>query len=76
VSSGVYVDCSVDKAFNTATHLFSTEGLSELGGRLAGAYPFELSDCIEKYKNSNLYTTQERGMAYGKCISITLNYTI
>ena len=76
VTSGVYVDCSIDKAFNTATHLITTEGLSELGGRLAGAYPFELSDCLEAYSTPEQFTTAERGTRYGKCISVFLNYTI
>lgn len=76
VASGVYVDCSVDKAFNTITHLISSEGLSELGGRLAGAYPFEISEAMKVWSNPDQYTTAEAGFKYGKVISIALNYTI
>jgi hypothetical protein len=42
ISSAFYVDCSVDKFFNTVTHLVSNEGVSELGGRLGGAWYFEI----------------------------------
>ena len=45
ISAAFYVDCSIDKFFNTVTHLASSEGLSELGGRLAGAFMFEIKKC-------------------------------
>ena len=40
LSSAFYIDCKFDKAFTSVTHLITTEGLSELGGRVAGAAPF------------------------------------
>lgn len=76
ISSATYVDCSLDKVFNTATHLFTTEGASELVGRVAGAFPFEIRKCQEAYNNPEKFTTAERGFRYGKCLSIVLNYTI
>merc|ERR1712110_976026 len=45
IIAGVYVDCNLDKAFNTATELFTSEGLSQLSGRVLGAWPFEISQC-------------------------------
>jgi hypothetical protein len=76
ISSALYVDCNIDKFFNTVTHLASAEGVSELGGRVAGAWLFEISKCTDAYSNSELYTAQERGKAYGRCASIVFNYTI
>lgn len=76
ISSMLYVDCKMSKAFTTISHIFSSEGVSELGGRVMGAYPFEISDCIEKWNNSDAYDTSKRGYSYGKCLSVILNYSI
>ena len=76
ITSALYVDCNVDKFFNTVTHLASSEGVSELGGRIVGAWLFEIDRCRDAYSNSESYTAQERGKAYGKCVSIFFNYTI
>jgi len=76
ISSGLYVDCNIDKMFNTITHLVSTEGVSELSGRVGGAWLFEISQCREAYSDPESFTTKERGYRYGKCVSILLNYTI
>lgn len=76
ISSMLYVDCKMSKAFTTISHIFSTEGVSELSGRVVGAYPFEIRDCQEKWNNSDNFSTAERGFSYGKCLSIFLNYTI
>lgn len=76
VSSTVFVDCNVDKMFNTLTHLATTEGVSELSARVAGAFMFEISKCMDVYSKPDEYTTQESGQAYGKCLSILLNFTI
>ena len=46
-----YVDCDLDKLFNAVSHLVSTEGVTELVSRLAAAYFFEISDCIEKWQS-------------------------
>lgn len=75
ITSGVFVDCNVDKAFNTITHLISTEGVSELGGRLAGSAMFELSDCIGAWNDDSM-SKEDKGYKYGKCLSVILNYTI
>jgi len=40
VSSALFVDCNVDKMFYTVTHLITSEGISELVGRSAGAALF------------------------------------
>lgn len=42
LNAALYVDCSVDKFFNNLTHLASSEGVSEISGRVAGAYFFEI----------------------------------
>lgn len=76
ISSGIYVDCNADKALNTITHLISTEGVSELGGRLAGAAAFELKDCWDAMKKNSPLSKDEKGYRYGRCISVFLNYTI
>ena len=36
--------------------LLTVEGLSELGGRAVGAWPFELSTCSDTFFNSENYT--------------------
>lgn len=76
ISSMLYIDCKVSKAFTTISHIFSSEGVSELGGRVAGAYPFEIRKCQEAWGNKEEFDTAERGYRYGKCLSIILNYTI
>ena len=76
VGAAFYIDCNLDQLFLTVSHLISTEGVSELTGRVAGALPFEISRCMAIYSNPEEYTTQEKGVAYGKCASIVLNYNI
>lgn len=76
ITSGVYVDCNLDKAMNTITHLISTEGVSELAGRLAGAGAFELKDCIQAMKKNSGLEREEKGYRYGRCLSVIFNYTI
>ena len=56
VSSGVFVNCNIDKMLGTLTHLITVEGVSELAGRAVGAWPFELSTCIDTMFNSENYT--------------------
>ena len=43
LSAAFYVDCNVNKFFNQLVHLSSEEGMSEISGRVAGAYFFEIS---------------------------------
>ena len=76
VTSAVYVDCALDKAFTTLTHLASSEGVSVLVGRVSGALPFEIAACQKVYSNRENYNTKEAGNIYGKCVSIILNWTI
>ena len=73
--AGVYVDCNLTQAFNTATELFTSEGISQLSGRVIGAWPFEISGCL-KARNDPFIDQIEKGYKYGKCLSIVLNYTI
>jgi len=76
VTSAVFVDCNIDKMFGTMSHLATVEGLSELGGRSLGAWPYEISTAIDTFSNSDNYTYQESGYNYGRLISIVLNFTI
>lgn len=76
LTAGLFIDCSLDKLFNVVSHLASSEGLSTVGGRVGGALPFEIKKCTEVYKNPESYSAKEKGNAYGKCVSIVLNYTI
>ena len=46
ISSAVYVDCDVNKFFNSVQHLFSTEGLTEATGRIGGAFFFEIQEFL------------------------------
>ena len=54
----------------------TSEGVSELTGRVAGAAFFEFSKCFDAYSNPDAYTQKERSNAYGKCTSVLLNFTI
>ncbi len=56
VTSGVFMNCNIDKMLGTMTHLITVEGLSELGGRAVGAWPFELSTCVDTFMDSENYT--------------------
>jgi len=75
-SSAVFVDCNVDKMFNTLTHMFTTEGVTELSGRLGGAAFFELSDCLDVWNDGDNFSTADASKIYGKCFSVLLNFTI
>jgi len=76
ITSAFYVDCDVNKLFNTVTHLVSSEGLTELSGRVSGAYFFEIRECQDCFREPDLCSKKEKGYRYGKCASIALNYTI
>lgn len=43
LTAAFYVDCSINKFFNQVSHLFTEEGTTEVSGRVAGAYFFEIS---------------------------------
>ena len=51
ILAATFVDCNLDKMFTTLTHLASSEGVSELTGRVAGAAFFEFSKCLDVYSN-------------------------
>ena len=76
ISSGLFVDCQLTQLFNTVSQIASSEGVSQVMGRVTGAIPFEMSRCIEVYNAPDTFSTQVKGYRYGKCVSIILNYTI
>lgn len=76
VIAAFYIDCNLDAFFLTVSHVVSSEGISEMTGRVAGALPFEMNRCITMFNNPEDYTTQEKGVGYGKCFSIIFNYNI
>ena len=76
ITSAFYVDCDINKLFNTVSHVFSTEGFTELTGRVTGAYPFEIRHCEDAARGVVKLTKKEKGYRYGKCLSVFLNYTI
>lgn len=75
LTSAFYIDCKFDKAFTAVTHLITTEGLSELGGRVAGSAPFQLMDLIYAFGD-----TEMSGPAFsttlGRFTAVVLNYQI
>lgn len=73
--SGFYIDCKFDKAFTSVTHLITTEGLSELGGRVAGAAPFQLMDLIYAFTDSEM-SGPAFATTLGRFSSVLLNYQI
>ena len=75
LTSAVFVDCNLDKMFTTLSHLATSEGVSELTGRVAGAAFFELSKCVSARGDSELKGS-EKAKIYGKCASVLLNFTI
>ena len=76
MGAAFYVDCSLDKFFNNLTHLATEEGVSEISGRVAGAYLFEISAAQKVWNNPSDYSTQEKGKTYGRALAVILNYTI
>ena len=76
IAAYTYTACSIDKLFNQLVHLASQEGITELSGRVAGAYLFEIAAAQEVRSNPDDYTTQEKGDTYGKAIAVTLNFYI
>ena len=49
ITSGLYIDCSLDKVFTTLKYIATSEGISTASGRLTGAFPFEIKDCKQAY---------------------------
>lgn len=85
LTAGFYVDCALDQFFNQMTHLVSSEGVTEISGRVAGAYFFEIAQAQKVYTSEpNTFPLNSEGkydgnlgkQYYGKALSIILNYTI
>ena len=76
ILAATYIDCSIDKIFLTLASLASSEGIASASGRVTGALPFEIRKCQSAYQNPKKYSTSEKGIIYGNCLSIILNYTI
>ena len=76
ILAATYIDCSIDKIFLTLASLASSEGVASASGRVTGALPFEIRKCQSAYQNPKWYSTSEKGIIYGNCLSIVLNYTI
>lgn len=74
LAAAFYVDCSLNKFFNQVSHLFTEEGTTEVSGRVAGAYFFEISHAQKVWNNKQDYSLQEQGQAYGKAFSVVSNY--
>ena len=74
LTAAFYVDCSVNKFFNQVSHLFTEEGTSEVTGRVAGAYFFEIAAAQKVWNNPDDYTSKEKGQAYGRAFSVVANY--
>jgi hypothetical protein len=75
MSTAVYSYCDVQKFFNTVTALFTAEGSSTLGARVAGGFIFELPTYLTQFTD----TTQSdfmRFQALGKISQIVFNYSI
>lgn len=73
--SAVIYDCDANKLFLTLTHLITTEGLSELGARAAGAAPFELYQLIVTFQDETI-VAQEKARQCGKLTATLLNFYI
>lgn len=76
LTAAFYVDCSLDKLFNQLVHLASEEGVTEISGRVAGSYFFEINAAQKAWQNPEDYTTKERGRIFGTALSVILNYTL
>lgn len=73
--SGVIYDCDANKLFTTLTHLISTEGITELGARVAGAAPFELFEVIDVLGDETI-DTGTKARKVGRLSATILNYHI
>ena len=76
LASDLYVTCALANFFYTLTGLFTTEGISELQGRVIAAWPFQFRDARMAWDNPENYTIAERYQRYGKFFSLVADYTI
>ena len=74
LTAAFYVDCSLNKFFNQISHLFTEEGTTEVSGRIAGAYFFEISAAQKAWQEPENYTAKEKGQIYGRAFSVVANY--
>jgi len=70
-----YVDCDVNKFFDSMTTLISSEGLSSLGARAMGTYFFEYADFNEKRADPNA-SAFATAASFGKLFGAVTNYHI
>ena len=71
----VIYDCDVNQLFTTLSHLVSTEGVAEIGARIAGAAPFQIADMIAVFQEEDV-STYRKAYKLGQVVSVVLNYTI
>jgi hypothetical protein len=71
----VIYDCNVNALFTTLTHLITTEGIAELGARIAGAAGFEMVNMITLWTDETV-SSYKKAESLGKVLSAILNYTI
>lgn len=72
---GFYIDCDVNKFFDSMTTLFSEEGLSAAGARGTSVYMFEYGK-YKDIKKDPLSSTYQKGVAQGKLFGSITNYHI
>jgi hypothetical protein len=73
--AGYYKDCEINKFFDTMTTLISSEGLSTLGARAAGAYYFEYKNFTKTWSDDDA-TTFDKGSSFGSLFGALTNYHI
>ena len=73
--SGAVQDCDLNRLFSTVTKMITTEGLTELAARLAGAAAFELFDMI-KILGEKTESPGAKARSVGRFLATTLNYHI
>lgn len=73
LSSALYADCDLQILFTTLSELFSIEGASSLGARVAAGFIYELPAAIDYIKEGSAFNI---GQGIGKMISLGLNYYI
>ena len=77
VASGADISytCDINKLFTTLSHIFTVEGVTELGARVAGAAPFELVQVVNTLGDKEA-STAEKAKQLGKLSATILNYHI
>lgn len=71
----VVSDCDLNKLFINLSHMFSREGIAELGGRVAGSAPFELLQMINTFKDKES-SKAEKARQVGKLTATITNWHI